>query len=396
MRIGIDYTAAVWQGAGIGRYTRELVRAVVAQGRSCEYVLFYAAGGLTDQQHGLGDLRRLQADFPHVRTAPIPLSPRRLTQFWQRLRAPLPVEAFTGRIDVLHAPDFVMPPTLAPSLLTIHDLSFLIYPQFAVPSMVRYLSTAVPRSVRRASMLLADSEATRRDLARLLHVPSERVTVVYPGVSAAFRPLPPDVYEPVRRRYGLPDEFLLFVSTLNPRKNVVRIVEAFAALIADGRRPALRLVLAGQRGWLYDEIFATIDRLQLGARVHVLDFVDDSDLPALYNAAAACVYPSLYEGFGLPALEALACGTPLVTARNSSLTEVAEGAAMLADAEDVESIANGIARILDDAALRARLRAAGLERAKQFTWERAAEQVLACYQHLHAQHARSVRRRLRR
>lgn len=385
MRIGIDYTSAVWQGAGIGRYTRELVRAVVAQGHAYEYVLFYAACGLTEQ-HFLKDMHRLQADFPYVRAAPIPLSPRRLTQLWQRLRVPLPVEVFTGRLDVLHAPDFVVPPTRAPALLTIHDLSFLIYPQFAVPSMVRYLSIAVPRSLTRAAMVLADSEATRQDLARLLHMPPERVTVVYPGVSNAFQPLPPAVYEPVRRRLGLPDDFLLFVSTLNPRKNVVRIVEAFASLIADGQRPALNLVLAGQRGWLYDEIFAAIERLQLGERVRALDFVDDSDLPALYNAAAACVYPSLYEGFGLPALEALACGTPLVTANNSSLTEVAEGSAVLADAEDVESIARGIAQVLDDAALRSRFRAAGLERAKQFTWEHAAAQVLECYQRLHAQH----------
>ncbi len=385
MRIGIDYTSAVWQGAGIGRYTRELVRAVVAQGQAYEYVLFYAARGLTDQ-HFLKEMQRLQADFPYVRAAPIPLSPRRLTQLWQRFRVPLPVEVFTGRIDVLHAPDFVIPPTRAPSLLTIHDLSFLIYPQFAVPSMVRYLSTAVPRSVRRASMLLADSEATRQDLTRLLHVPPERVTVVYPGVSPAFQPLPSAIYEPVRRKYGLTNDFLLFVSTLNPRKNIVRIVEAFASLIADGQRPALNLVLAGQRGWLYDEIFATIERLQLGERVRMLDFVDDSDLPALYNAAAACVYPSLYEGFGLPALEALACGTPLVTANNSSLTEVGAGAAVLADAEDVASIASGIARVLDDEALRVHFRAAGLERAKQFTWERAAAQVLACYHQLYAQH----------
>jgi glycosyltransferase involved in cell wall biosynthesis len=385
MKIGIAYTSAVWQGAGIGRYTRELIRAVVSQSRSFEYVLFYAARGLNERQHFLSDLRRLQADFPHVRTAPIPLSPRRLTQFWQRLRVPLPVEVFTGRIDVLHAPDFVMPPTRAPALVTVHDLSFLVYPQFAARGMARYLSDAVPRSVRRASMVLADSEATRHDLGRFLHLPPERVTVVYPGVSPAFQPLPPEVYEPVRRNYGLTNDFLLFVSTLSPRKNIVRIVEAFAALIADGQRPTLDLVLVGQRGWMYEEIFAIIERLQLGERVRLLDFVNDSDLPALYNAAVACVYPSLYEGFGLPALEALACGTPLVTAHNSSLTEIAEGVAVLADAQDTASIANGISRVLDDADLRARFRAAGLERAKQFTWERAAEQVLACYQQLHAQ-----------
>lgn len=388
MRIGIDYTAAVWQGAGIGRYTRELVRATVAQGGDFEYVLFYAARGLDEQRHFLTELRRLQAEHPNVRAAPIPLSPRRLTQLWQRLRFPLPVEVFTGRLDLLHAPDFVVPPTRAPALVTVHDLSFLVYPQFAARGMARYLSDAVPRSVRRSALVLADSEATRQDLGRLLHVPLERVTVVYPGVSDAFRPLPPETSTALRHKLGLPDAFLLFVSTLNPRKNVSRLVEAFAMLIENDQRPGLKLVLAGQRGWLYEEIFATIERLQLGEQVLLLDFVDDNDLPALYNAAVACVYPSLYEGFGLPVLEALACGTPVVTADNSSLPEVAADAAVLVDAGSTAAIAAGIARVLDDAALRERLRAAGLERATHFTWERAAEQVLACYQRLYARETR--------
>lgn len=380
MRIGIDYTAAVWQGGGIGRYTRELVRATVAQGTSFEYVLFYAARGLDERRHFLADLRRLCAEHCHVRARPIPLSPRRLTQLWQRLRLPLPVEVFTGPLDLLHAPDFVVPPTCAPSIVTVHDLSFLIYPQFSVPSMVRYLSAAVPRAVQRAALVLADSEATRHDLHRLLHTPPEKVAVVYPGVSDAFRPLPLEQCEPVRRRLDLPRNFVLFVSTLSPRKNVVRLVEAFARVTQSGDWPDLALVLAGQPGWLYEDIFAAIERLQLGERVQVRGFVDDNDLPAMYNLARVYAYPSIYEGFGLPALEALACGTPLVTAQNSSLPEVVGDAAVLVQAEDVSAIAEAIMRLLGDAALRERLRAAGPQQARQFTWTRAAAQLLACYQ----------------
>ncbi|MFL5801392.1 MAG: glycosyltransferase family 4 protein [Roseiflexaceae bacterium] len=389
MRVGIDYTAAVWQGAGIGRYTRELVRAIVEQGGEFEYVLFYAAGGLSPDSPYLADLARLRAAHPNVGRARIPLSPRRLTQIWQRLRAPLPVELFTGRLDLLHAPDFVLPPTRARTLLTIHDLAFLVHPECHLPSMVRYLSSAVPRSLRRADAVLADSEATRRDLVRLLAADPARVTVVYPGVAPRFRPLPPAEAEPVRRRLGLPERFLLFVSTIEPRKNLVRLLEAFALICTtDSNLQSaicnLHLVIAGRRGWLYEDVFAAIERLRLGDRVRVLDFVDDNDLPALYNLAWAFAYPSIYEGFGLPALEAMACGTPVVTADNSSLPEVVDDAALLAPAEDVPALAGALRRAATDEALRARLRVAGPRRAQQFTWQRAAQQVLACYRQIAA------------
>jgi glycosyltransferase involved in cell wall biosynthesis len=401
LKVGIDYTAAIWQGAGIGRYTRELVRAILAAGGDFRYMLFYAGGGAAPDSPYLAELQRLCATHANVRAAPIPLSPRRLTQLWQRLRAPIPVELFAGKLDVLHAPDFVLPPTRARTLLTIHDLSFLVHPECHLPSMVRYLSSAVPRSLRRADAVLADSEATRQDLARLLAVDPARVAVVYPGVSPRFRPLPAEQTEPVRRRLSLPERFVLFVSTLEPRKNLLRLLEAFASLGDEGwgmevdkpsspiphsPSPKLHLVLAGRRGWLYEEIFAAIDRLALGDRVRILDFVDDNDLPALYNLAWAFAYPSIYEGFGLPALEALACGTPVLTADNSSLPEVVGGpgapAALLAPADDVAALAAALRRVVGDAQLRARLRMAGPARAAQFSWERAAQHVLQCYQQL--------------
>ena len=231
MRVGIDYTAAAWQGAGIGRYTRELVRATVALGGPFAYTLFYAAGGLDPASPHLEDLRELCAAHPHVRAVPIPLTPRRLTQLWQRLRVPLPVEVFTGSLDLLHAPDFVLPPTRARTILTVHDLSFLVHPECAAPGMARYLNSAVPRGLRRADVVLADSQATRQDLVRLLGVDPARVTVVYPGVGPQFQPLPPDAIMPVRLRLGLPERFLLFVSTLEPRKNLVRLLEAFAQVV---------------------------------------------------------------------------------------------------------------------------------------------------------------------
>lgn len=372
MRVGVDYTAAAWQGAGIGRYTRELIRAAVPLDRSITYTLFYAAGGLQAASPFLADLHALAAANPNVVVRPIGLTPRRLTILWQRLRLPLHVERLVGPLDLVHAPDFVLPPTRARTLLTVHDLTFLVRPECAEAGLRRYLSRAVPHALRRADVVLADSRATVDDLARLLQVSGPRVRLIYPGVDPRFRPLPAAEVEPVRTRLGLPADFLLFVGTLEPRKNLPRLVEAFAQL----DEPGMQLVIAGRKGWLYEEVFAAVERTGVGERVQFLDFVNDADLPALYNLARAFVYPSLYEGFGLPVLEALACGTPVVTAAVSSLPEVAGDAAVLVDPLNPAAIARGIALALAEPE---RLRAAGPPQARRFSWATAAQQLLDCY-----------------
>ena len=380
MIIGVDYTAAAWQGAGIGRYTRELIAATVPRVRSLRYVLFYAAGGLPPDGPYLRELAALCAANPNVRARPIPLSPRLLTILWQRLRLPVPVEALIGKIDILHAPDFVLPPTRARALLTVHDLTFMVRPETADAGLRRYLMSAVPRSLRRADLVLVDSLATGADLGRLLGVGQERVRLLYPGVNPRFRPLPAAECEPLRAQLGLPKSFLLFVGTLEPRKNLVRLIESFAHLTAGGAYPELSLVIAGRRGWLYAEIFAAVERLGLAERVRFLNFVDESHLPGVYNLARAFVYPSLYEGFGLPALEALACGTPVVTAAVSSLPEVVGDAAVLVDDPlDPAAIAGGIARALSE---HERLRAAGPVQAQRFSWDTAASGLIDIYRAL--------------
>ncbi len=375
MRVGIDYTAAIWQSAGIGRYTRELIRAAVVKDSSFRYDLFYAAGGLKKDSPYLAELRRLCATHRNVRTVPIPLSPRMLTALWHRFQLPLGVEFFTGQLDLLHAPDFTLPPTGAHTLVTIHDLSFLVCPECFESSLQRYLATKVPESLRHADLILADSYATRTDLTGLLEVKPERIEVVYPGVSPQFQPLPASQTEPMRQRLGLPEEFLLFVSTLEPRKNITRLLEAIDLL-----SPKPYLVLAGRKGWLYQDIFATVERLGLQSCVRFLDFIADEDLPVLYNLARLFVYPSLYEGFGLPVVEAMACGTPVVTADVASLPEAAGKAAILVDPHDSEAIAAGINAALEHSA---QLREAGLLQARQFTWERSAQALLECYHSVH-------------
>jgi glycosyltransferase involved in cell wall biosynthesis len=376
MIIGVDYTAAAWQGAGIGRYTRELIRAAVPRDRALRYRLFYAAGGLPADAPYVADLCALAAANPNVGVHPLPISPRLLTILWQRLRLPLTVERLVGRLDVLHAPDFVLPPTRARTILTVHDLTFMVRPESADARLRRYLMAAVPRSLRRADRVLVDSLATAADLERLLGVAGPHVRLLYPGVDPRFQPLPASAIEPVRAELGLPAHFLLFVGTLEPRKNVPRLIAAFAQVAADPQYADLHLVIAGRRGWLYDEIFAAVERLGLHTRVQFLDFVADQQLPALYNLARAFVYPSLYEGFGFPALEALACGTPVVTANVASLPEVVGAAAVLVDPYDVTALAQGIGVALRDAAP---LRTAGPLQAQRFSWAASGAALIDVY-----------------
>jgi len=392
MRIAIDYTPAIRQRAGIGRYTRGLMTALMeleAEFRNSkfeirnEYVLFVV--GKTQQaiRNTQGDKRLHPASLPpNFRLRCLPLPHRLLTIAWHRLRIPLPAEVFTGPVDLFHSPDFVLPPLRhARGLVTIHDLAFLRLPECADPGLRAYLSQAVPRSLARASLILADSESTRRDLIELLDVPEERVRVVPAGVEGRFRPIEDeDVLARVRRRYSLCEPFILSLGTLEPRKNFVRLIEAHARL-RQSLPSTPPLVIAGGRGWLYEQIY-TAARKWGNGKVRFLGFVPDDDLPALYTLAELFTFPSLYEGFGLPPLEAMACGTPVVCSNRPSLPEIVGDAALMVDAENVEELAAAMRRALEDEALRAELITKGLAQARRFPWEKAAQSLLAAYEEM--------------
>jgi glycosyltransferase involved in cell wall biosynthesis len=378
MRVGIDVTAAARQRAGIGRYTRELVEALLSFAAPTEapalgYTLFAATGGLSQQ-----------AWRPHpqpgVRVRTLPLSDEWLARLWHRARLPLPVELVTGPLDLFYSPDFVLPPTWprTRTVLTVHDLSFLRYPQHYMPKLARYLGQVVPRSVARADRVLADSEATRADLIELMGVAPERVEVLYSGVAPRFRPqAEPGERERLRDRHGLAERpYILSVGTIQPRKNTVHLIRAFARMRSVTRRPE-QLLIAGGRGWLYQE--AVAEAARHGDDVRILGFASDVDLPALYRGAALFAFPSFYEGFGLPVLEAMACGVPVVCSNASSLPEVAGDAALLVDPHDEAGLAQAMQRALEDEPLRREMVARGLEQAAQFTWERAARQLLATF-----------------
>ncbi|MBN1954107.1 MAG: glycosyltransferase family 4 protein [Anaerolineae bacterium] len=369
MRIGIDYTAAVRQQAGIGRYTRELIKALFERDDSHHYTLFAATGGIKRETLAL----KLGAN---ARLRTIPLSDEWVARLWHRARLPLPVEAITGRQDLFYSPDFVLPPTLpnTRALLTVHDLSFVHYPDHFVPKLVHYLNQVVPRSVRRADRVLADSEATRSDLLQWLGTPPQKVQVIYGGVDARFQPQPAaGERERLQARYGIKEPpYILAVGTIQPRKNYGGLMRAFARLGS----PNLQLVIAGRPGWLYKETLAEAEKQP---RVQVLGFVPDDDLPALYRQATLFVFPSFYEGFGLPVLEAMACGTPVVCSRASSLPEVAGDAALLIDPHSPAEMAQAMHQAIGDSSLRRQMVARGREQAARFTWQRAASQLLAAF-----------------
>lgn len=379
MRIGIDYTAGVNQGAGIGRYTRSLIKAVAALDRTSEYILFYAVkpDGASPHLSDLHDLLRLHPNFT-AREAPLP--ERAMTIMWHRLHIPWWVDQFLGRIDVFHSPDFVSAPQRrGRSIVTVHDLSFLTVPDCAEPSLRRYLRRAVWRSVRNADSLVAVSSNTKADLVRLLRLPADRIHVVPNGVDERFSPVTDqEKVAALKNRLGLQGPYILTVGTLEPRKNLVRLLEAFKLLRDRGL--TRRLVIAGRKGWLYEPIFQAVSRMNLGEAVTFLDFVDDDDLPTLYGAADAFVYPSIYEGFGIPPLEALACGTPVIASNTSSLPEVLDKAAILVDPVDPAAIAWGIDRVLHNDEERRHLIEAGLERARLFPWQAAGAKLIEIYQ----------------
>lgn len=371
--IAIDYTPAIRQQAGIGRIIRGQVQALLDANPGYDLRLF-VVGRVTAAQ-------RRAAPLPLAST---PVDERNMVRWWHRLDCRLPrVDWFTGGpLDLFHATDFVLAPSGARrKILTVHDLAFLFHPDAAMPGLHHYLNVVVPRSVHRADHVIADSHHTARDLQQQWNVQAERLSVVQGAVDhGRFRPVDdPESIRAVRTRYGIGEApFILALSRLEPRKNFARLIEAFHHVREEHRLPHL-LIIGGSKGWLYDQIFAKVQQLGVQDAVRFPGFIADEDLPALYAAAEFFAYPSLYEGFGLPVLEALACGTPVLTADNSCLPEAGGPGALYVDAQDVDSIAQGLAQLVLNPELRQRLATAGRQHAQQFTWQRSAQQLLHAY-----------------
>ncbi len=381
MLIGIDASRATSNApTGTETYSRELIRALLALDRANTYRLYTRERVSRDLFLPTSNpstllraslqppISNLQSPISNLQIRAIPF-PR----LWTHLR--LSFEMLTRPPDVLFVPAHVLPP-LHPrrAIVTVHDLGHLRFPE-AHPAWQRlYHTWSLRWNVRAASHIFADSEATRADLVELCRVAPEKISVVYPAYDAQlYQPVrDADAIERVQARYRVGKDYVLTIGTLHPRKNYTRLIEAFGKLqIAN-----CELVIVGKRGWLYDSIFARAQSLHLQSRISFLDYVPASDLPALISGARLLAFPSLHEGFGLPVLEAQACGTPVVCSMVSSLPEAAGDAALFFDPLDVDAIAGAMRRALTDDALRAKLIARGFDNVKRFSWESSARAAL--------------------
>ena len=367
-RIAIDHSAGFNQGAGIGRYARNLVPELVREMPGASFTLWYAP------EPGRGAVFAEQAMAPfeglaRVKVRSCRFDRRRIDQLWFRARAPLPIELWTGRNDLVYSPDFTAPPSLrTPNIITIHDIAFSIVPERAPAGLRNYLTSVVPRAARNAAAIVAVSETTKRDIVERLRIPADRVTVVPNAAGERFFAAEP-LTEVERKRLGLPQRYFLTVGTLEPRKNHQTL---FAALRMLSGHLAIPLVVAGRVGWCADGIIASSKELEREGMVIRLDYVDDSLLPGLYACAEALIYPSWYEGFGLPVLEGMASGTRVIASDIPAHREISDGTVEFIDPGDVASIAAALesaANNPDDEFSRSRR----VARARFYSWSESAK-----------------------
>lgn len=367
MNIGIFAASVGRQYGGPETYERCLVRAI-AGARSDHEFRVYCFG-----PHGRALIGLQGSGRVHVHQ----LWP---ASRWVALPVSLPLSLMVHRPDLCHA-TFIPPPACPVRLVfTMHDVSMFAFPEYYGAAVHKRLTPLIRKGLQRAALVICVSENARQTTAEHVGIPLERMTVVHHGVAPGLRPVPAEeAREALGRAHRLTGPFLLYVGKLQVRKNVVRMLEAFARFRHEARS-GHKFVLAGRRLYDTSPIDEAIDRLGLRGHVVELGYVADADMPALYSAADALVYTTLWEGFGFPVVEAMACGTPVVTSTVSSLPEVAGDAALLVDPTSVDEIAQAMLRLHNDPALAAALREKGRVRAAHFTWERAARETIAAYE----------------
>ena len=371
MTIYFDVSAAVHRRAGLGRYAESLGHALLPT-LGDRLAFFYNAEAGVEPVEGL-------AHVP-ARTVSLGYKPwRMLVWLGQLLRVPF--NRLLPGAALYHATEhLLMPLRRVPTVLTVHDLIFRRYPAHHKPLNRWYLNLTMPLFCRRASHIIAVSEQTKRDVMAAYGVPAAKITVIYEAASPAFAPQPEAAVAAVRERYGLPARYLLSVGTIEPRKNLGRVLAAFEQLRAEDLVDAL--VIVGKKGWLYDDFFARLDRSPVRESVIFPGWVADADLPAVYAGASALAFPSEFEGFGLPVLEAMACGAAVVCSNTSSLPEVAGDAALLVDPLDTDALTVALRRVLSEPGLASALRRRGAAQAGRFSWTRTAQETVAVYEQI--------------
>jgi len=366
MRIGIDCRLPTYRMGGISQYILNLMPALADLDQENEYLVFHS--------------RKEQGSFlPPGR----PNWSRRT--FWtpphhRFEHLALPAELAPHRLDLFHSPDFIPPQSGASRrVITVHDLSFIYYPDLLTDESRRYYLDQIQWAVDTADAISADSHATRKDIIEKLNVPSQKVTTIHLAANPLYEQIPDEGrVENSLRQFGLEPGFYLSVGTLEPRKNLTMLLHIYARLRAE-KNVEMPLVLVGKKGWLYEDIFATIEELNLSPYVIHFDAVNDAQLHHLYHAAGALITPSLYEGFGLPALEAQHCGCPVVVSNRGSLPEIVGPHGLILTLSDEDAWVDTLALLVKDEDYRAQVVAVGSEQAHQFQWLKTARQTLALY-----------------
>jgi glycosyltransferase involved in cell wall biosynthesis len=361
---------AGYRRGGIHNYIQQLIRHLADVDPSQRYLVFAGrthAGQQrqTDQARLSWQVSRWPTERPLVRI------------IWEQAAQPWAVRR--SGVHLLHCLAFVSPMlSPVPAVITVHDLSFLRYPERFRPANRLYLSTMTRLSCRRARRVIAVSQATADEIVRLLGVPEAHIDVIPHGVEHdRFQPVPAVELHAFRKKWDLPERFILYLGTLEPRKNILTLLEAYG--LTRAFRDAVPLVIAGGKGWYYKEIFERVEKLGLIDAVRFPGFVPDAEIPLWYNAATVFVYPSIYEGFGLPLLEAMACGTPVIGSTASSIPEVVRGAGLLVAPDDVDQLSDSLDRVVQDRDLRADLSERGRARSDSFTWQATAAATVASY-----------------
>ncbi|RIK43564.1 MAG: glycosyltransferase family 1 protein [Chloroflexi bacterium] len=371
VRIGFDVSPLCVPHSGVGTYTSNLLCQLQTLGDEV-VPLFHrpplhgCAGGASDRTNGTPPFTRKYLNKTLWMQCFLPL---------QLSRLGVSVGHFTNSVAPLLSP--------CPTVITIHDMTLWLFPQYHNSLRLLSMRPFIPMAARRAAAIVAVSRATKQDLVRILRVPPEKVHVIHEAPAASFHPMDRETALNTMRQSGmapgmLPDRFALYVGTIEPRKNLVRLLQAFAQLWHGGVVPH-KLLFVGQRGWKEEPVFRAVEQLGLQEAVLFLGYVPHETLIALYNLAEALVFPSLYEGFGLPVVEAMACGTPVITSRNGSLGEVTGGAAEFVEPTSTESIAEALRYVLNDPDRQAELRQRGLAQSSRFSWEISAKQTQAVY-----------------
>ena len=369
MRIGIDATAVPPKPMGAGLYIIYLVREIANLESDFEFVVFaqdYLRPFFADIDNPRVKIRWVGNMHPGIRLV------------WEQIRFPVLIRG--EELDLLHSPHYTMPLSKpVKEIVTFHDLIFLIYPELHTRAKRVFFPWMMRRSARKADLIITDSDSTKRDAAKLLGVDLKKMVTVPLGYQEIFKPIhDKHVLQSIKKQYKVPDKFILYVGAIEPRKNVPLLLRVYKRIVEQGYPH--HLVIPGKMGWMVKQVIPLIKELGIEESVNLMGYVPYVDLPAIYNLADLFVYPSVYEGFGLPPLEAMACGTPVITSNISSMPEVVGDAAILVPPNDEDALYESIIHLLADSDYRKELRTKGLKRATQFTWKHTAQKTLALYQ----------------